>query len=145
MEIYLFKFFLRYPSHHNIYKLYLPFNCNKFVVCEMDLPTYLSTLKIYQKKYFLLITITNIFYMIQTLFSHLLLSNENYFHCTVCRFKNFHFITLSLVSPNQQVWVSDIKHKVLIKFLQVKFSRIIKNGNIKLAGYCFKVEQKEMV
>ena len=34
---------MRYPSHHNIYKLYFHFNCSKFVVGEIDLPTYLPT------------------------------------------------------------------------------------------------------
>ena len=121
-----FIFFCVIPAITIIYKLFLHFNCNKFVVGEMYLPTYLSTLKIYQKMYFLLITITNIFYMSQTLFPHLLPSNENCFHCTVCQFKNFHFITSSLVSRNQQV--SDIKHKILIKFLQVRFSILNLDG-----------------
>ena len=35
--------FLRYPSHHNIFKLYFHFICSKFVVNKIDLPTYLPT------------------------------------------------------------------------------------------------------
>ena len=31
-----------YPSHHDFYKLYFHFNFCKFVVGEIDIPTYLS-------------------------------------------------------------------------------------------------------
>ena len=40
---YSFLAFLRYPSDHNFYKIYLHFSCCKFVVGELDLPTYLPT------------------------------------------------------------------------------------------------------
>ena len=32
---------MRYPNHHNFYKIYFHFDCCKFVVGEIDLPTYL--------------------------------------------------------------------------------------------------------
>ena len=34
---------MRYPSHHNIYKLIFNFDCGKFVVCHIDPPSYLPT------------------------------------------------------------------------------------------------------